>query len=138
MIFAHHLFVLDEIENFVISHKVKYIRIDGNTLHSNRHELINTFQNDNNCSVAILGITACAHGLTLTAASTVVFAEMYYTPAIMIQAEDRVHRIGQENHVNVHYLYGDNTVDNIILPMLFSKFNIVTSTLDQKVFVLIQ
>ena len=58
---------------------------------------------------------------------------MYYTPAIMIQAEDRVHRIGQENNVNVHYLYGAGTIDDLILPILFSKFNIVSSTLDDKV-----
>ena len=58
---------------------------------------------------------------------------MYFTPAVMIQAEDRAHRIGQEhNCVNVHYLYGSETVDEIIFPKLQEKFAVVTSTLDNK------
>ena len=36
---------------------------------------------------------------------------MHMTPAMMIQAEDRAHRIGQENCVNCHYLIGEDTLD---------------------------
>jgi SWI/SNF-related matrix-associated actin-dependent regulator 1 of chromatin subfamily A len=84
-----------------------------------RHNCVHKFQNDDNCKVAILAITACATGLTLTKASTVVFAEMHFTPAVMMQAEDRAHRIGQEhNCVNVHYLFGAETIDETIFPKL--------------------
>jgi SWI/SNF-related matrix-associated actin-dependent regulator 1 of chromatin subfamily A len=55
------------------------------------------------------------------------------TPAIMIQAEDRAHRIGQEhNCVNIHYLYGPNTLDEVLFRMLNQKQNIFTNTLDRK------
>jgi len=133
LIFAHHKVVLDGIEQHVIKKKIDYIRIDGSILNEKRHQCVNKFQTNDNCKIAILGITACATGLTLTKASTVVFAEIYFTPAVMIQAEDRAHRIGQEhNSVNVHYLIGRDTVDDIIFPKLEDKFTVVSNTLDAK------
>jgi len=133
LIFAHHLEVLDSIEEEVKKQEVKYIRIDGSLNQEKRHICVNIFQNDETCLVAILAITACATGLTLTKASTVVFTEMHFTPAIMIQAEDRAHRIGQEHTcVNVHYLYGADTVDEILFPKLREKFFVVSTTLDDK------
>ena len=73
---------------------------------------------------------AAGQGLTLTAASTVVISEMAWSPGVMIQAEDRAHRIGQEKSVNVHYLYGPGTLDEYIWPKIQEKLNIITGTLD--------
>ncbi len=133
MIFAHHKIVLDSIEEFVKKKKVDYMRIDGHVVNEKRHECVNKFQNNEDCKIAILAITACATGLTLTRASTVVFAEIYFTPATMIQAEDRAHRIGQEHDcVNVHYLIGKDTVDDLVFPKLEAKFTVVSNAIDAK------
>ena len=81
--------------------------------------------------MAILSITAACLGITLTAASTVVFAEVHWTPALMLQAEDRAHRIGQEKScVNIYYLFGEQTLDEILFPMINFKSHIISNTLD--------
>lgn len=93
---------------------------------------MNSFQEDDRIKVALLSITAAGVGLTLTAASTVVFAELHWTPGMMIQAEDRAHRIGQKNAVNCHYLIGDNTLDDMLYRFLDKKINNVSSFVDGK------
>ena len=93
-IFAHHIAVLDalvqggELSNAPGSNS-KFIRIDGSTNPRFRQDQITEFQNDPSVRVAVLGITAAGVGVTLTAASTIWFAELFWTPALLIQAEDR-------------------------------------------------
>jgi SWI/SNF-related matrix-associated actin-dependent regulator 1 of chromatin subfamily A len=130
IIFAHHLEMLDAIQEQVIKENVKFIRIDGSTSSDGRYRGVQAFQNNKDCLVAVLSILAAGQGLTLTAASTVVIAEMAWAPGVMIQAEDRAHRIGQVKSVNIHYLFGPNTLDEYIWPKIQGKLNIVTGALD--------
>lgn len=94
VIFAHHLDVLNSLEQCsgvsnAPGSNTKYIRIDGSTTPQSRQDQIDSFQDDPTIKIALLGITAAGVGVTLTAASTVWFAELFWTPAMMIQAEDR-------------------------------------------------
>lgn len=50
----------------------------------------------------------------LQAASVVVFGELCWVPGDILQAEDRVHRVGQSNAVNIYFLHVKNSVDDII------------------------
>ena len=62
-----------------------------------------------------MSIIAASTGITLTATHMVIFAELTWTPSIMIQAEDRVHRIGQKSEfVDIKYLYGEETLDDFV------------------------
>jgi hypothetical protein len=60
--------------------------------------------------------------VTLTASSTVWFAELFWTPAIMIQAEDRCHRIGQKAKVRCLYFIARGTLDEIMWKLIEKKF----------------
>lgn len=93
-IFAHHIFVLDAIVAQVglsneASSNRRFIRIDGSTSPKDRQAQIKEFQNNPSVKIAVLGITAAGVAVTLTAASTVWFAELFWTPALMIQAEGK-------------------------------------------------
>ena len=74
--FAHHLPILDEIESYVNRMKLRSIRIDGKVSHERRHQQVQQFQEDPNVKVAILSLTAAGVGLTLTATSNIIFAEV--------------------------------------------------------------
>jgi len=94
VIFAHHLDILNSLEQSsgvsnAPGSNTKYIRIDGSTTPQSRQDQIDSFQDDPTIKIALLGITAAGVGVTLTAASTVWFTELFWTPAMMIQAEDR-------------------------------------------------
>lgn len=133
IIFAHHLDMLDAIQDQAVKLKVGYIRIDGSTSIEKRAKAVYEFQNNKECLIGILSILAAGVGITLTAAATVVIAEMAWSPGVMIQAEDRAHRIGQNKSVNIHYLFGPATLDEYIWPKIHSKLTIITGTLDNNI-----
>ncbi|XP_048201530.1 DNA annealing helicase and endonuclease ZRANB3 isoform X2 [Perognathus longimembris pacificus] len=130
LVFAHHLSMLQACTEAVIENKTRYIRIDGSVPSSERIHLVNQFQKDPDTRVAILSIQAAGQGLTFTAASHVVFAELYWDPGHIKQAEDRAHRIGQCSSVNIHYLIANGTLDTLMWGMLNRKAQVTGSTLN--------
>lgn len=130
LVFAHHLTMLQACTEAAIEAKAGYIRIDGSVPSSERIQLVHKFQSDPDTRVAILSIQAAGQGLTFTAASHVVFAELYWNPGQIKQAEDRAHRIGQTSSVNVHYLIAKGTFDTILWSMLNRKETVTGSTLN--------
>lgn len=121
LVFFHHELVGNIIENKLKHSKVAYVRIDGKTPQVRREAEVLRFQEQPSVRIAVLSITACGLGLTLTAASVIVFAELYSVPKIMEQAEDRAHRIGQTKSIDIHYLVAHGTVDDSILACLARK-----------------
>ncbi|OAE20045.1 hypothetical protein AXG93_2584s1290 [Marchantia polymorpha subsp. ruderalis] len=130
LVFAHHQVMMDAIQEFLQKKKVKFIRIDGKTHPASRQDLVKTFQEKEDVKVAVLGIRAAGVGLTLTAASTVIFAEMSWTPGDLVQAEDRAHRIGQESAVNIYYLHAHDTIDDFIWDAVQHKLENLGQVLD--------
>lgn len=130
VIFAHHTDVLDKIYR---AFEDKAILFTGDTPSEERKELVDHFQNDPNCKLFIASIKAGGIGITLTASSTVIFVELDWTPAVMSQAEDRLHRIGQENAVLVQHLVINGSIDSKIAKMCVRKQEVITQALDKPI-----
>jgi len=131
LVFAHHQCVLDELEKHVKSKKVRYFRIDGAVKAEDRQRGVEEFQREgSDMRVAILSIMAAGQGLTLTAADLIVFAELQWTPANLIQAEDRVHRIGQVNHTTIYYIVAKGSLDDQMWPLISQKMRVLGASLD--------
>ncbi|KAK7473353.1 hypothetical protein BaRGS_00035401 [Batillaria attramentaria] len=125
IIFAHHQEMLDSIEEAVSQASVQYIRIDGRTTSEQRNFFCRKFQSRDECRVAVLSITAANAGLNLSAASIVIFAELFWNPGILVQAEDRAHRLGQQDSVLVYYLVAQKTADDYIWPLVQNKLQVL-------------
>ncbi|XP_052808789.1 SWI/SNF-related matrix-associated actin-dependent regulator of chromatin subfamily A-like protein 1 isoform X2 [Mya arenaria] len=126
LIFAHHGDILDAIEG-TVRERIgnNYMRIDGKTNSEQRNFSCRKFQTNEDMRVAILSITAANAGLNLSSANLVVFAELFWNPGILVQAEDRAHRIGQQDSVLVQYLVATGTSDDHIWPMIQKKLDVL-------------
>jgi len=108
----------------------KHSIIDGSVTGRKRQAAIDQFQNDPKTRVCIGNVKAAGVGITLTAASTVAFAELYWTPGSMTQAEDRCYRIGQTSTVWAYYLTAKNTIEERLAKVIQEKQEVIQSVLD--------
>lgn len=95
-----------------------------------RQKAVDAFQNHEDTKVFIANIKAGGVGITLTAASIVMFADMEWSPELHSQAEDRAHRIGQEGTVNVYYYIAGETIEEDIVDILERKQAIIKELMD--------
>ena len=130
LVFSHHKAMQDALEERLKDIGVPYMRIDGSTPQAVRARNVEIFQTDPQCRVALLSITACAEGITLTAATLVVFCELYWSPGIMEQAEARAHRVGQASSVLVHFLVMPGSPDEFVFSLLEKKKKDTSAILD--------
>lgn len=86
-----------------------------------KQNIINQFQNEPNPRILICSIAAVGTGVTLTAASTCIFLELDWIPANVMQAEDRLHRIGQRNSVNIYYIVFEKSVESYVAKRMLKR-----------------
>jgi SWI/SNF-related matrix-associated actin-dependent regulator 1 of chromatin subfamily A len=108
------------------------VLLTGATPSEQRQELVDRFQNDPSVRVFVSNLIAGGIGITLTAATQVVFNDLDWVPANHWQAEDRAYRIGQTRIVQVTYMIATGTIDMFIQNALAVKAEIVEAVVDGK------
>ena len=127
VVFAHHKAVHKALKEALGD---KAVMIVGDTPTAKRDEAVVRFQTDPSVTVFLGSIMAAGTGITLTASSQVVFAELDWVPGNCSQAEDRCHRIGQTEPVTVQHLVFEGSIDARMAEILVEKQKIIDKALD--------
>lgn len=128
VIIARFIPEITEICKMLESKKIKYAKVCGEV--KDRAAEVDAFQNNPECMVFVGQLQTVSMGLTLTAASTLVFYSLSYNFADYSQARARIHRIGQRNTCQYIHLVVKDTIDEVVLHALKAKENIASKIVD--------
>lgn len=128
VIFARFTPEIEAIQQMLNKKKIGYVTIQGGT--KNRGEIVEQFQNNQNCKVFLGQIQAVREGLTLTAADTLIFYSLDYSYANYSQAAARIHRIGQKNRCTYVHLIARDTIDEHVMKAISEKKDLADLVID--------
>ncbi|XP_078471327.1 SWI/SNF-related matrix-associated actin-dependent regulator of chromatin subfamily A member 2-like isoform X2 [Lampetra planeri] len=129
LLFCQMTSLMTIMEDYFAFRSFRYLRLDGTTKSEDRSNLLKTFNEPNSpYFIFLLSTRAGGLGLNLQAADTVIIFDSDWNPHQDLQAQDRAHRIGQQNEVRVLRLCTVNSVEEKILAAAKYKLNV-----DQKV-----
>lgn len=133
IIFSQFTIVCTRLHTTLAANGYKGVVLTGKMTSNLKNEAVDTFQNDPTAQYIIVSTLAGGQGLTLTAASTVVFMDKCWNPAWNIQAQDRAHRIGQKRSVHIIELITKDTIEEDLENMLEHKQEQITTLFEQDV-----
>jgi len=125
---AHHHDMVDGLANALLDFSP--VALTGETTEADRQGVVDRFQNDPQTRVFIGSIQAAGVGITLTAASHVIFGELDWVPGVVSQFEDRAHRIGQTETVLIQHLVLAGSIDARMAKTIVEKQEVIDSALD--------
>ena len=105
----------------------------GLTPQDQRDKNRNAFQNDSKVRYLVGTPQTGGYGITLHAASTVIYYSNGYDLEKRLQSEDRAHRIGQKKAVTYIDIIAEETVDNKIVKALRKKINIASEVMGEEI-----
>ena len=104
----------------------------GLTPSSERQQNIEKFQNDDKCRFFVGTTQTGGYGITLTAASTMIYYSNGYDLEKRQQSEARIDRIGQKFPMTYIDIMAEDTIDERIVKALRKKVNIATQIMGEK------
>lgn len=127
-VFAHHQDVHEALQKAFEAAGKKVVRLTGTETAKQKDASVEAFQNGD--ADIFLGALKCGIGYTITAASRAIMAELDWTPGVMDQASDRLHRIGQRDSVLITYITLEDSLDSKKVGMLLDKREVARQILD--------
>ena len=97
-----------------------------------RQNNIEKFQTNDEVKYFVGTPATGGYGITLTAASTMIYYSNGYDLEKRLQSQDRIHRIGQKKPVTYIDIIAEDTVDNRIVKALRKKINIASEVMGEE------
>lgn len=129
VVFAHHRHIIEQIYDELRKLNYNLTKIIGGMKVEEKQNAIDSFNNSEE-GIIIISVRAGGEGINLQTAKVGIFVEMDWTPAMLLQAEDRLHRIGQNRTVDIYYLIAENTVEEHIFKIVQEKAELTKEILD--------
>jgi SNF2 family DNA or RNA helicase len=129
VVFAVHKDVLGPIYQHF---KKRAVIVDGNITGINRQKARDDFQNNPKINLFCGQLIAASEAITLTAAKDTLTVELDWRAIKHSQAEDRVHRIGQNRPVTAYYMIALDTVEIQIMKLLDENLRVMAGVIDGK------
>ena len=120
----------------ILQEKLKHLGVVVGTGDNNDFEIEQAkqmFQTNDGTNIFIGTWQKCGTGITLTAASYMIFIDHPWTAAQCEQAEDRIHRIGTNKSVFIYRLITKNTIDERVLELVNDKGALSSYIIDDEV-----
>ena len=128
VVIARFLPEIHAIEKLLQKKQLRYALIHGGV--ADRPAQIEAFQNDPEVQVFVGQIATAGLGITLTAASTMIFYSLDYSMSNYEQTRARIHRVGQKHPCTYIHLVAKGTVDEKVLKALQDKANLAKALVD--------
>jgi len=133
IVFSQFTTMIDILTRVLRKHDIGFMQYHGGHTREQRKEIIDAFKKDaprNEIPALLMSLKCAALGLNLTVANHVIFADLWWNPAVEQQAIDRVHRIGQTKHVFITKMVVNASVEERMLALQRDKQKIADSALD--------
>lgn len=129
LIFSQFRGMLDLIGELLADLEMTFFKMTGSTASDKRQEMTHCF-NQGECDAFLISLKAGGVGLNLTGADTVILVDLWWNPAVEMQAIGRAHRLGQKGIVEVYRLITKGTIEEKILALQANKRHLVNTVLD--------
>ena len=129
LIFSQFRGMLDITEELLQELGISSYKLTGSTPSDSRQEMTRAF-NQGSRDAFLISLKAGGVGVNLSGAVTVILIDLWWNPAVVMQAISRAHRIGQKQNVEVFRLITRGTIEEKILELQEGKKNLVTTVLD--------
>lgn len=121
---------IDKLEKILQKKRIGFVSYKGGMSEQKKSQAVSDFRNRPDICAFIGTFKAVGFGLTLTEASYVIHFDHWWNPAVMQQAEDRAHRIGQANKLTVYSFWMRDTIEENIKKKLYEKRSIIEKVID--------